>query len=164
MSAALKRRFHFETVPAIADLDEELELVHREVARQLAGLQIPMSTNRDVIALLVQTFHELRSGRTVEGTPLTQPSSVLSTAEAVAVGVSASLHARFYGAGELQPRQIAEHLLGSAAKEPDDRKSLVQYFSVAAKERAKTSPLWKEYEQAAEQVTAERPTRRRKKS
>ncbi len=36
MSAALKRRFHFETVPAIADLDEELDLVHREVSRQLA--------------------------------------------------------------------------------------------------------------------------------
>jgi MoxR-like ATPase len=163
MSAALKRRFHFETVPAIADLEEELELVHREVSRQLAGLQIPMPVDRDVVSLLVQTFHELRVGRTAEGTALTQPSSVLSTAEAVSVGVSAALHAKFYGTGELRPKQIVEHLVGSAAKEPDDWKSLTNYFSIAAKERASTSKLWKEYEEASRQLAGLAPRKTRKK-
>lgn len=164
MSAALKRRFHFETVPAIADLEEELELVHREVSRQLAGLRIPMNVDRDVVGLLVQTFHELREGKTVDGTPLSPPSSVLSTAEAVSVGVSASLHAKFYGDGDLRPKQIVEHLLGSAAKEPEDRKSLADYFHVAAKERSARSKLWKEYHEAGQQLTHEKPRRARKKT
>ncbi|MBY0586704.1 AAA family ATPase [bacterium] len=162
MSAALKRRFHFETVPAISDLEEELELVHREVKRQLEGLMIPMKVDRDVIALLVQTFHELRAGRTVEGTPLAQPSSVLSTAEAVSVGVSASLHARFYGVGELRPKHLVEHLTGSAAKEPDDRKSLANYFQLAAKERASSNKLWKEYEEAGRSIAGEKLVRKKK--
>jgi hypothetical protein len=153
MSAALKRRFNFETVRPIPSIEDELALVQREIERQLMGLAIDMPVNRDVTALLVQTFHELREGKTVEGASLQQPSSVLSTAEAVAVGVSAALHARYYGKGTLTPTEVAEHLVGSAIKEPEDRKSVRAYFEVVGKQRGKSNKLWKAFVDAGKRVT-----------
>ena len=43
MSAALKRRFNFETVFPIADLKEEMALVQRETDKLLSRAGIPMS-------------------------------------------------------------------------------------------------------------------------
>ena len=140
-----RRRFNFETIRPIPNIEDELELVQREVERQLAGLKINIGVERDVTELLVQTFHELRTGKTVEGAAVQQPSSVLSTAEAVSVAVSASLHAKFYGSGKLGPAEIVEHLIGSAIKEPEDRKAVTTYFDVNVKERAASSELWKKY-------------------
>lgn len=145
MSAALKRRFNFETVRPIPSIADELELVQREVERQLEGLKIDVEVDRNVTELLVQTFHELRDGKTIEGASVQQPSSVLSTAEAVSVAVSASLHAKFYGSGKLEPSEIVEHLVGSAVKEPEDRKALATYFDVNVKSRAEQNELWKRY-------------------
>lgn len=152
MSAALKRRFNFETVRPIPRLADEFDLVQRELERQLAGMKIDVAIPRDVTSLLVQTFHELREGRTEEGASVQQPSSVLSTAEAVAVGVSAALHAKFYGSGKLGPREVVEHLVGTAIKEPEDRKAVEAYFQVTAKERAKSSKLWKEFHDAGKSL------------
>lgn len=145
MSAALKRRFNFETVHPIARLADELELVDREVRRQLDGLGAAVQVDRDVTELLVTTFHELREGRTSDGATIQQPSGVLSTAEAVAVGVGAALHARFYGKGVLGPEEIARYLAGSVLKEPDDRKALRAYFDVTVKARTSASALWKRF-------------------
>ena len=152
MSAALKRRFNFETVRPIPSMADELDLVQREVERQLAGLKISVDVERDVTGLLVQTFHELRTGKTVEGAAVQQPSSVLSTAEAVSVAVSASLHAKFYGSGKLRPAEIVEHLVGSAIKEPEDRKAVATYFDVNVKGRSQSSELWKEYYDARKRL------------
>jgi hypothetical protein len=55
-----------------------------------------------------------------------------------------------------------EHLTGSAAKEPDDRKSLANYFQLAAKERASSSKLWKEYEEAGRSIAGEKRVRKKK--
>jgi MoxR-like ATPase len=148
MSAALKRRFNFETVRPIPSLRDELDLVCREVARSLANLRVAAPVDRDVTELLVRTFHELREGRTEEGASIQQPASVLSTAEAVAVGVSAALHAKFYGEGKVAPRDVVQHLAGSAMKEAEDHKALESYFQVTVKGRAKTSNLWKEFYEA----------------
>ena len=46
MSAALKRRFNFETVPPIADIGQELELVQRESDRHLERAGVPSSPSR----------------------------------------------------------------------------------------------------------------------
>src|SRR5687767_5518076 len=58
MSAALKRRFNFETVQPIVSLDDEMALVQRESDKLLKRAEIPIALKPDVVELLVTTFHE----------------------------------------------------------------------------------------------------------
>ncbi|MFQ3563199.1 AAA family ATPase, partial [Streptomyces gramineus] len=60
MSAALKRRFNFETVFPIADLDTELALVEAEADALLRRSGVEAPQDRDVLEVLVGTFRELR--------------------------------------------------------------------------------------------------------
>lgn len=83
MSAALKRRFNFETVHPIADINQEMELVERETNRNLVRSQVPVTLEPDLTELLVTTFRELRQGKTTDGKGMETLSTVLSTAEAV---------------------------------------------------------------------------------
>ena len=57
----------------------------------------------DILELLVTTFHEIRGGKTTEGVKVDRASSVMSTAEAVAVGFSSTLYAGFFASGEVTP-------------------------------------------------------------
>ena len=61
MSAALKRRFNFETVFPIRNADEELALVKREAAKLLERSGVPQAPADDVLKVLVTCFRELRS-------------------------------------------------------------------------------------------------------
>ncbi len=104
MSSALKRRFNFETVNPIADPELELRLVMQQTESLLAEAEAEVVVPIDVIDLLVTTFHDLRAGRTQEGMTVERPSTVMSTAEAVSVGVSAGLDACYFGGGRVEQR------------------------------------------------------------
>ncbi len=148
MSAALKRRFHFETVPPLDDLKQEVEVVRGEVRdRLIGGSAESVVFGDDVLELLVTTFHELRGGQTLDGTPLERPNAAMSTAEAVSVGVGSALYASAFGTGQVEPEHVAMWLAGSGAKEdPAERKVLRDYFEVAVKPRAaREVGLWKAY-------------------
>lgn len=148
MSAALKRRFNFETVHPIVRLDVERELVQRETDELLRRAKIPMTLQPDLTEVLVTTFHELRSGKTLGGKSLEQVSTVMSTAEAVAVGYSAALHAYYFGANQVEPSHLVDNLVGSALKEnAEDVKKLRHYFNHVAKGR--TQGLWPQYYEAS---------------
>src|SRR5262249_60190265 len=67
MSAALKRRFNFETVHPIADLREEMDLVQRETDKLLTRAGIPHRIPPEMTEVLVTTVHELRSGPSEDG-------------------------------------------------------------------------------------------------
>lgn len=126
MSAALKRRFNFETVPPIEDLRTELELVQRETDAQLAAAGVPARLPVDVTAVLVQTFRELRAGR--DG--VERLSTAMSTAEAVSVGVAAGLESAWFGTGTPTGRNVLSAMVGTALKdEPEDRARLRAYFA-----------------------------------
>jgi MoxR-like ATPase len=146
MSSALKRRFNFETVHPIRELKQEVELVARECDRLLRESAAATRVDRDVVELLVTVFHDLREGVTGEGIQLEQPSTVMSTAEAVSVGMSAGLDAYYYGEGTLRPGHIVRHLGGAVLKDnPDDLKKLRHYFDVVIKQRSqKEGGLWTE--------------------
>src|SRR5262249_30151124 len=101
MSAALKRRFNFETVHPIAELREEMALVQRETDKLLARAGVPASLPPEMTEVLVTTFHELRNGRTGKGTALETLTTAMSTAEAVATGYAAALHAWYYAGGRV---------------------------------------------------------------
>lgn len=146
MSSALKRRFNFETVHPIADKDFELQLVIDQTKLLLGEAEATATFEKDVINLLVTTFHDLRSGRSAEGTVVESPSTVMSTAEAVAVAFSAALDAAYYGDGVVQGEHLVRQLRGTVLKDnPDDAKKIRQYFDVVVKARAAGSPQWKSF-------------------
>ncbi|MFT4975196.1 MAG: MoxR-like ATPase [Myxococcota bacterium] len=143
MSAALKRRFNFETVRPIQSAALELALVKRQTDAALAEVGVPVTLERDVASLLVTTFQELRAGVTAEGERLEKPSTPMSTAEAVAVAISSGMHAYYFGDQKITADHVVRHLGGAALKDdPDDRKRLNGYFDRVVRRRAKDDPLW----------------------
>jgi hypothetical protein len=155
MSAALKRRFNFETVYPIADQGQEVELVRREAEAQLGDCGLAMSLPPDVIGVLVAAFHDLRTGATPEGTQIDKPSTVMSTAEAVSVCLSAGIDAHYYGDGRVTPALLGRHLGGVVFKDRvDDLEKLRNYFRTVVKKRAKEGPdvaLWDDFSKARRQ-------------
>lgn len=143
MSAALKRRFNFETVPPIADLQLEVDLVHRQTvaAVQRAGEALPVDLQ--VLTALVTAFRDLRAGRTDEGWAVERPAAVMSTAEAVAASTSLVLQAGWFPERGGPASLLPEHLLGVVLKdEPKDRARLIAYFDGPVKRRAERDPTW----------------------
>jgi hypothetical protein len=92
-----------------------------------------------VINALVTAFRDLRQGRTEEGWTVDKPSSVMSTAEAVAVAVAVSLQGSFFAHHHHQStlRLLPEHLLGVVQKDDDkDQARLLSYFDGPVRRRA----------------------------
>jgi MoxR-like ATPase len=146
MSSALKRRFNFETVAPLRDLDLEVKLVGEECDRLLHESQAPVDIDKKVIELLVRVFQDLREGVTDEGTPIEKPTAVMSTAEAVSIALSAGLDAFYYGARRLTAEFVGRHLAGAVLKDnPEDLKKLQQYFDTVVKHRTqKKAGPWEE--------------------
>lgn len=146
MSAALKRRFNFETVPPIADKQFELELVMDQTKELLHQVNADAVLDKDVLDVLVTTFVELRRGRTDEGTVIDKPSTTMSTAEAVAVAFAAGLDAYYFSDGQLRGEHLAKQIVGTVLKDSDDdAKKVRQYFDVVVKTRAKKNNHWKSF-------------------
>jgi MoxR-like ATPase len=136
MSAALKRRFAFETVFAIRDLDAELELVRSEVARLLARDQIPVLPSAELLEVLVTTFRDLRQGIDKEGSATEKLATVVSTAEAVSVAYAITLRGYYLRGDSGQPADIVEALAGAAVKDnADDAKKIRRYIEHRAAKR-----------------------------
>ena len=87
MSAALKRRFNFVTVPVVEDLEQEIRIVTRREAELRTDYQVGVEPPAELARLLVTVFQELRArhdqGRQDEGA--SRRTTVLSTAEAISV-------------------------------------------------------------------------------
>lgn len=144
MSAALKRRFNFETVAPIADIGQEMELVERESNRHLERAGVPVAMTASMTELLVTTFRELRQGKTIDGKGIEPLSAVLSTAEAVSTAAAAGIHAYYYGDGVVQPEHLVQQMVGTVLKDnPDDLSKVQHYFEHVVKKRA--APKWKRF-------------------
>jgi MoxR-like ATPase len=147
MSAALKRRFNFETVPPIERFEDELSLVMQETADLLKRAGVKASLPPDVAHLLVSTFRELRSAKTAEGQALEPLTTAMSTAEAVSTGFAAGLHASYFGNDRVTPEHIALHVAATALKDAaDDLKKVRHYFNHVVKDRR--GELWAAYYEA----------------
>lgn len=129
MSAALKRRFNFETVFPIPDFKTELDLVRRETDRLLDKSGVPMRPSEDLLHVLVTTFRELRAGETGDGHGMEKLTTVLSTAEAVSVAHAVGVRGFYLRGDGGSAFDIVEHLAGTAAKDnKDDLKRLRAYL------------------------------------
>ncbi len=144
MSAALKRRMNFEIINPIRHLQDEIDVVQREVRRlnQMASLDVEVDPT--VVEVLVTVFHELRNGQTLDGRSTDRlAGATMSTAEAVGVAHAMSVHAFYYNAGRLGLDQLVHFLIGSALKDnPDDRRRLRHIFDTEIVKR--TEPAWRE--------------------
>lgn len=150
MSSALKRRFNFETVHPIRDLQLEIKLVTEEATKLLAATGVHVKLEEDVVELLAAAFQDMREGTTAEGLKVDQPASVMSTAEAVSVAMAAGLDAHYYGDGKVGAESIARNIAGGVMKDdPDDLAKLKHYFRTVVAERAKKrGGIWKEFHSA----------------
>ncbi|MCU4537909.1 AAA family ATPase [Acinetobacter bereziniae] len=150
MSAALKRRFNFETVKAIRDRKFEIELVGLQLKQQLAELYQEIQIRPQIIELLVTIFNELRTGQSLQGASLKTPDAVMSTAEAVNIAHAAGLQAIYLSDGILKAEHIAQQLVGVVFKDnPDDAKRLRYYLDTVVKERARKDADWKSFYEAS---------------
>jgi MoxR-like ATPase len=137
MSAALKRRFNFELVSPIEDLEAEVALVARQTRDALARVHAPDHLDDVVVEALVTAFRDLRAGTTVEGWSVERPSTVMSTAEAVAVSTSLALAAAYFPTGRDPLGLLPGHLLGVVRKDdPGDADRLLGYWDLAVRRRA----------------------------
>jgi MoxR-like ATPase len=145
MSAALKRRFNFETVTPIQDSQREIELVSRRAKAILNKSTQNIPVDSTLVQLLVQIFRDLRSGRTNEGWQVQQPSTVMSTAEAVAVTTAILREGAFFPSGFDPVSRLPGHLLGVVMKDdPKDRERLLHYWDGPVRRRSEEgNPLWK---------------------
>jgi MoxR-like ATPase len=137
MSAALKRRFNFEAVGPIGDLAAETELVRRQATAALGRVEAPYAVDDLVLETLVTAFRDLRTGTSAEGWAVERPSTVMSTAEAVAVATAIGL-ADAYFPGDRDPLSLLPgHLLGVVRKDdPADAARLLGYWDGAVRRRA----------------------------
>jgi len=146
MSAALKRRFNFETIGPIPDVAAETALVTRQSRAALARVGTPFAVDDAVLEALVTAFRDLRSGRSVEGWDVERPSTVMSTAEAVAVATSLGLAAAYFPGGRDVLSLLPGHLLGVARKDdPADAAKLLGYWDGPVRRRAEDGArLWRQ--------------------
>ncbi|KWS04319.1 hypothetical protein AZ78_1868 [Lysobacter capsici AZ78] len=150
MSAALKRRFDFETVFPILDFERELALVEQASARLLARSGIPRSVPTQVLELLVETFRDLRgkdSGAARSDGAMDRLNAVMSTAEAVNVAHAVGVRAWFLEQREGSPADLVDCIAGTVVKDDaDDRAKLRRYFE--QKVAKKGGSHWRAYYEA----------------
>jgi MoxR-like ATPase len=143
MSGALKRRFNFETVEPIRDAGFERALIARQLAERLEGHPGIATPPPEVLDVLVTVFRDLRTGRTEEGVTVAQPSSIMSTAEAVNTVHAASLAAAYLDGAPLTAGHVAGQLRGVVFKDdPEDAARLRAYVDQIARPRARGSRAW----------------------
>jgi MoxR-like ATPase len=154
MSAALKRRFNFVTVPVVDDLDQEIRIVTRREAELRSDYAVRTEPPAELARLLVTVFQELRAGMTKDGkTKVKPPTTVLSTAEAISVLFSSSILAEHFGSGTVTPDDLARSLVGAVAKEdPQDLRMLREYAETVA--RGRPGP-WRDFYTATRSRTTD---------
>lgn len=145
LSSALKRRFNVVVLPSPANLEEESAIVRKRLAEVGTGLQLPPIKPADEeIVRIVTIFRELREGQTLNGkVKLKTSTGSLSTAEAIAVGISAWAEAAHFGNGSIDAQALATNLVGAVVKDPiQDRVALQEYLETVVRTRTGWSDLY----------------------
>lgn len=143
MSAALKRRFNFVTIPVVDDLEQEIHIVTKREAELRSDYQVGVEPPAELARMLVTMFQELRAGMTKDGkTKVKAPGAALSTAEAISVLFNSGILAQSFGSGKVTAAELGRSLMGAVAKEGgEDLKAVREYCETVAKGR---TGAWKE--------------------
>jgi MoxR-like ATPase len=144
MSAALKRRLNFETVPPIGNARQEVDLVRRRAQTVLSESGAQAEVDARLLDLLVTTFRDLREGRTEEGWNVERPAAVMSTAEAVTVAAAITRQGAFFPGQKDPVSLLPGYLLGVVLKDnQEDRDRLLAYWDGPVRRRGESDALWK---------------------
>jgi MoxR-like ATPase len=155
LSAALKRRFNYVYIPIVGDQKTEVEIVRQRSSELLERYELPPRIAPPIIEMLATVFREIRQGKTSDGVSLKQPTTTLSTAEAIGTALDSALHARFFGSGEVTAGDIARNIVGSIVKEDlNDLAALKEYVVLVAKKRATKDKIWKDFHDAMQAVVS----------
>jgi MoxR-like ATPase len=146
MSAALKRRFNIVVLPLPDDIDTEVSIVMKRVAETGSQLKLPAAPPAEAaVRRVVQIFHELRKGQTLDGKQkVKQTSSLLSTAECISLIGSSMALAGHFGSGKVDDRDIAAGVHAAILKEDTkDVAPWTEYLENIVKKRGKEwEPLY----------------------
>ena len=151
LSSALKRRFNTVVLPVPESMDEEVSIVQRRVVQMGRALSLPSEAPAiEEIRRVVTVFRELREGKTADGkSKLKQPTSSLSTAEAISVITSGIALATHFGDGTLKAGDVASGMIGAIIKDPvQDKVAMQEYLETVIKER----DGWKDLYRACKEV------------
>jgi len=148
MSAALKRRFNFVTVPVVDDLEQEIRIVQKREAELRSDYQVGVEPPAEIVKMLVTMFQELRAGVTKDKkTKIKAPGSALSTAEAISVLFNSGIMAQHFGTGKVTGEELSRSLVGAVTKESsDDLKVVREDCETVVKTRG---GAWKDFYAAA---------------
>jgi len=147
MSAALKRRFNFETMQPLQGIEAQARLIQQEASLQLQQQQIGIEIQPDVIQILATAFQELREGKVAGTTSIDKPGTVMSMAEAISVVCNAATECWYFGEPSLQPRHLSRYLIGTVIKDnEDDRKRFQDYLRLVGSRRS-NSDAWQDFVQ-----------------
>jgi MoxR-like ATPase len=153
LSAALKRRFNYIHIPIVEDAKTEVQIVRQRSAELLQRYRLPQEVPPKIVELITTVFREIREGRSTDGVSLKQPSTTLSTAEAIGVAVESALRASFFGKGRIGGGDIARNIVGSIVKEDQgDLGALREYATLVAKKRATKDADWDAFYQGLQEV------------
>lgn len=143
MSSALKRRFNFLTMHPLSKLSDQVSLINGEVNKQLESQNIAIQLDNQVTEVLATAFKDLREG-SVEGQAIDKPNAIMSMAEAIEVGFTASVHAHYFGNNAVTPHNIADQLIGTVIKDDeDDIKRFKSYLKTVSRKRS--SSEWQNF-------------------
>jgi MoxR-like ATPase len=153
LSAALKRRFNYVHIPIVEDAKTEVAIVKQRSAELLERYRLPLEVPPKVTELIATVFREIREGKSAEGVSLKQPSTTLSTAEAIGVAVESTLRATFFGSKAVGGGDIARNIVGSVVKEDlADLAALKEYATLVAKKRASRGGEWDAFYQGLQEI------------
>ncbi len=154
MSSALKRRFNFETVFPIKDLELECQIIEQETEKLLSEAGIQEKPDKDVVELLTMVFHELREGITEDGKRIDRPEAVMSTAEGISVYYQSAIAGYYYGESRITMDSLVQNMMGAIVKDNrNDVEKLRAYFNIIVKERSiNRGGLWKDYFKAKKYI------------
>lgn len=138
LSSALKRRFNTLILPTPETAEQEVRIVQERVESIGRALELPAEKPAlEEIRRIVTIFRELREGKTTDAKMrLKQPSSTLSTAEAISVVTSGMALAAHFGDGIMRGADVAGGLTGAVIKDPvQDAIVWTEYLETVVKER-----------------------------
>jgi len=137
----------------VEDAKTEVQIVRQRSAELLERYHLPLEVPPKVAELLATVFREIRQGKSADGASLKQPTTTLSTAEAIGVAVESTLRASFFGKGKVTGRDIAHNIVGSVVKEDmADLAVLKEYATLVAKKRATKDGEWDAFYQGLQEA------------
>lgn len=138
LSAALKRRFNFVTIPVLSNKTVEKQIISFRVEELLARNDFEVDTPPALMDILLQTFADLRESARSASSDDERLETALSTAEQIGVLEDAVLHGKFFGEDELSADTLAKSLVGTLVRRtPEDVSILNKFWHAVVDERAK---------------------------